>query len=399
MDATLFRVNWRQYIVWLSRQPEKTIYCPQLPHLSPVTPPSTARAPTSPTPPTKSCRSSASEGRRRKLTQQPSSRTLRDPGSIHPVISVGFDDAWFGKALLALGIFHDVNRRFLHLLLVDLLARQLFGGHVPEGRGLFVSRGKRQPEQSEGFAQILFDATPEHVKQSERELGLGVTGLGGNPQQRRRFVHRAAHGQGHGFAAIRHDPAPISVVATYPALNSPCRSSAPRPPAFFKSNHTRAFANSRAHRTPTLGSRATASDGIISGSRSDLSGDTHFQFNTEWNGESQMAIFITQGNYTEQAMKGMIDKPEDRASAVANLMESVGAKLLQYFVTTGEYDFLVVSEGKNVTDLVAGLMIAGSTGGVTNLKTVQALTTQDAQAAMKKANTARAGFRSAGAGN
>lgn len=109
-----------------------------------------------------------------------------------------------------------------------------------------------------------------------------------------------------------------------------------------------------------------------------------------------MAIFITQGNYTQNAMKGMIDKPEDRAGAVANLMESVGAKLLQYFVTTGEYDFLVVSEGKNVTDLVAGLMIAGSTGGVTNLKTVQALTTHEAEGAMKKAKTARAGFKPAG---
>jgi uncharacterized protein with GYD domain len=132
------------------------------------------------------------------------------------------------------------------------------------------------------------------------------------------------------------------------------------------------------------------------GSRRFHPGDTHFQFNSTWNRESHMAIFITQGNYTQNAMKGMIDKPEDRAGAVANLMESVGAKLLQYFVTTGEYDFLVVSEGKNLTDLVAGLMIAGSTGGVTNLKTVQALTTQEAEAAMKKAKSARAGFKPAG---
>ena len=112
-----------------------------------------------------------------------------------------------------------------------------------------------------------------------------------------------------------------------------------------------------------------------------------------------MGIFITQGNYTEQAMMGMIDNPEDRRSAVADLMESVGAKLLQLYMTTGEYDFLLISEADNLTDLVAGLMIAGSTGGVTNLKTVQALTTQDAKAAMEKANAARAGFRPAGAGN
>jgi uncharacterized protein with GYD domain len=109
-----------------------------------------------------------------------------------------------------------------------------------------------------------------------------------------------------------------------------------------------------------------------------------------------MAIYITQGNYTEQAVKGMVDQPEDRFNAVAGLMKSVGAELLQYYVTTGEYDFLVISEGENIADVMSGLMIAASTGGVSNLKTVEALTTQGAKAAMEKANAARAGFKSAG---
>jgi uncharacterized protein with GYD domain len=112
-----------------------------------------------------------------------------------------------------------------------------------------------------------------------------------------------------------------------------------------------------------------------------------------------MGIFITQGNYTEQAMKGMVDKPEDRMDAVTGLMESVGAKLTQYYMTTGEYDFLVVWESDNLKDSVALLMIVASSGGVTNLKTVQAMTTQEAKAAMEKAKIARAGFRAAGAGS
>lgn len=95
----------------------------------------------------------------------------------------------------------------------------------------------------------------------------------------------------------------------------------------------------------------------------------------------------------------MVDKSEDLLGAVTGLMKSVGAKLIQYYVTTGEYDFLVVTESDNLTDLVAGLMIAASTGGVTNLKTVQAMTTQEAKVAMEKANIARAGFQAAGAGN
>ncbi len=115
--------------------------------------------------------------------------------------------------------------------------------------------------------------------------------------------------------------------------------------------------------------------------------------------EAQMSIFITQGNYSEQAMKGMVDNPEDRLGAVTGLMESVGAKLLQYYVTTGEYDFLVVTEADNLSDVVAGLMVAASTGGTTNLKTIQAMTTQEAKQAMEKANNARAGFKAAGSGS
>lgn len=109
-----------------------------------------------------------------------------------------------------------------------------------------------------------------------------------------------------------------------------------------------------------------------------------------------MAIYITQGNYSEKAIKGMVDNPEDRMSAVAGLMESVGSKLLNYYVTTGEYDFLVISEGDNLTDLFAGMMIAGSTGGVKSLKTIEGMTTLEAVKSMEKAKAARGSFKPAG---
>ncbi len=111
-----------------------------------------------------------------------------------------------------------------------------------------------------------------------------------------------------------------------------------------------------------------------------------------------MGLYITQGNYTESAVKGMVANPEDRATAVAALMESVGAKLLNYYVTHGEYDFLVISEGDDTnTNYLAGLMVAGASGGVCNLKTTRAFTTQDAKSAMETANQVIAGFKAAGA--
>lgn len=112
-----------------------------------------------------------------------------------------------------------------------------------------------------------------------------------------------------------------------------------------------------------------------------------------------MAIYITQGNYTEAALKGMIKNPEDRAPAVAALMEAVGAKMLQYYVTQGEYDFLVITEAdESNANMLAGLMVAGSSGGVCNMKTTRAFTTQEAKSAMKKAGQVAAGFKAAGSG-
>ena len=112
-----------------------------------------------------------------------------------------------------------------------------------------------------------------------------------------------------------------------------------------------------------------------------------------------MGIYITQGNYTEAAVKGMIQNPEDRAPAVAALMESVGAKMLHYYVTHGEHDFLVITEADDTdANILAGLMVAGSSGRVCNLKTTRAFTAQEAKLAMEKAGQVVDGFSAAGSG-
>ena len=110
-----------------------------------------------------------------------------------------------------------------------------------------------------------------------------------------------------------------------------------------------------------------------------------------------MTIYITQGRYTHDAIRGMVDRPEDRAAAVAALAEAAGAKLLDYYVTFGEYDFLVVFESrKKEADFMAAIMAAAYGGGVTDLKTTVAVTSKDAMKAMRAAKKIKEGFKSAG---
>ena len=57
-----------------------------------------------------------------------------------------------------------------------------------------------------------------------------------------------------------------------------------------------------------------------------------------------MPIFITQGRYTEHALKGMMASPEDRVKPLADLFERAGGKLLAFYLTFGEYDWISIAE-------------------------------------------------------
>jgi len=109
-----------------------------------------------------------------------------------------------------------------------------------------------------------------------------------------------------------------------------------------------------------------------------------------------MPIYITQGRYTRDAIKGMLIKPEDRAEAVSRLLGKVGARLVGYYVTFGEYDFLLIAEAPDNTQMAAALLAAGSGAGVTDLKTTVAMTSIEAKGAFAAASDLAPGFKSAG---
>jgi len=109
-----------------------------------------------------------------------------------------------------------------------------------------------------------------------------------------------------------------------------------------------------------------------------------------------MPIYITQGRYTRDAIKGMIVKPEDRADAVASLLSKIGGRLLGYYLTFGDHDFMVIAEAPNDVQMAAVLLAAGSGGGVTDLRTTVALTSVEAEGAFAAASDLAPSFRSAG---
>ena len=109
-----------------------------------------------------------------------------------------------------------------------------------------------------------------------------------------------------------------------------------------------------------------------------------------------MPIYITQGRYTREAVKGMIIKPEDRADAVSRLLSKAGGRLLGYYLAFGEYDFLCIAEVPRDNQAAAVLLAAASSGGVTDLRTTVAMTSVEAKGAFAAASDLAPGFKSAG---
>lgn len=109
-----------------------------------------------------------------------------------------------------------------------------------------------------------------------------------------------------------------------------------------------------------------------------------------------MPIYITQGRYTREAIKGMLVKPEDRAEAVSRALGKVGGRLIGYYLTFGEYDFLTVAEAPDNTQMAAVLLAAGSGGGVSDLRTTVAMTSVEAKGVFAAASDIAPGFKSAG---
>jgi uncharacterized protein with GYD domain len=111
-----------------------------------------------------------------------------------------------------------------------------------------------------------------------------------------------------------------------------------------------------------------------------------------------MPIYVTQGRYTSEAIQGMVQNPEDRSAALSKLAEKAGGKMLSYYVTFGEYDFVVIYEAPDSRAAAAIVLTAAAGGSVAHLRTVEAMTAAQAKEAFAAAGTLRGSFKSAGKG-
>jgi uncharacterized protein with GYD domain len=83
-----------------------------------------------------------------------------------------------------------------------------------------------------------------------------------------------------------------------------------------------------------------------------------------------MAILITQARFTPEGMKDTTAAPEDRVEAARRLIAEAGGTLIAYYLTSGDYDALLIFQAPSYEDAAPALAAAAARSGVADLKTV-----------------------------
>src|SRR5262245_40810987 len=108
-----------------------------------------------------------------------------------------------------------------------------------------------------------------------------------------------------------------------------------------------------------------------------------------------MARLISCGRFTQEYAKRLIGAPEDREAAVRKLVEASGGKLISFYFTTGDADFMIISEGATESAIATGLAAAAA-GMVGDMSTCQAWTGAEFKAVAEKAAAAAGSYRAPG---
>jgi uncharacterized protein with GYD domain len=109
-----------------------------------------------------------------------------------------------------------------------------------------------------------------------------------------------------------------------------------------------------------------------------------------------MSIYVLRGRYSSEAIKGMMASPEDREAAIGKVAEKAGGKLIAYYLTFGDDDWMVIIDCPNSEAALSIAIIAAAGGSITDVKTTLAMTTKEAMAAFKSAGELAKSFKGPG---
>jgi uncharacterized protein with GYD domain len=109
-----------------------------------------------------------------------------------------------------------------------------------------------------------------------------------------------------------------------------------------------------------------------------------------------MVRLVTRGRLSQNYAKGLLAAPEDREPVVRKLIETAGGKMVNFYFTTGDHDFLLITETNDAENVIAALMAGASAGMISDLTTGRAWTGAEFKGIAEKASKAASSYRGPG---
>jgi len=101
-----------------------------------------------------------------------------------------------------------------------------------------------------------------------------------------------------------------------------------------------------------------------------------------------MPLYLGRFSYTADAMKALLNEPQDRSAAAREVAESLDGKLLGFWYAFGKFDGVFLMEAPDNASAAALAMAVGAGGALSEVETTVLLDMDEAQEAMRKAAAA-----------
>jgi uncharacterized protein with GYD domain len=109
-----------------------------------------------------------------------------------------------------------------------------------------------------------------------------------------------------------------------------------------------------------------------------------------------MTLYLARAKISKEAMKALVDKPEDRLITTTRFLKGIGGRLHSYYFSFGEYDIVLIFELEDHVSAAVLSMVLTSSGSCTEVDTTVLLSMAEAVDAMNKAGDAMGVYRPPG---
>jgi uncharacterized protein with GYD domain len=100
-----------------------------------------------------------------------------------------------------------------------------------------------------------------------------------------------------------------------------------------------------------------------------------------------MAQYLVQVAYTSETIATLVNNPQDRLAMVSKVVKKLGGKVVNGWLSFGEYDTAVIVHLPDNVAAAAFSMAIGAGGATKNVKTTPLLSIEEGISAMKAAAT------------